>query len=136
MTSTAGSTTSSSGCRGSACRSPSPRVAQAAAAFDWTIDYCKQRMAFAQPIASFQHSRFTLATMRTELDIAQAFVDRQIEALDVQDLTAEDAAEAKWWCTELHRRVLDSCLQLHGGYGYMDEFPISRAWRDGRAMSI
>jgi alkylation response protein AidB-like acyl-CoA dehydrogenase len=111
-------------------------VAHAEAAFGWTLEYCKERRAFGQPIGSFQNSRFALATMRTELDIAQVYVDRQIVALNDGTLSAEDAAAAKWWCTDVNRRVLDGCLQLHGGYGYMEEFPIARAWRDGRIMSI
>jgi alkylation response protein AidB-like acyl-CoA dehydrogenase len=111
-------------------------VAVAQAAFDWTLAYATQRHAFGQPVASFQNSRFALATMRTELDIAQVFVDRQVEAINDGRLTAEDAAEAKWWCTDLSMRVIDQCLQLHGGYGYMEEYPIARAWRDVRVMSI
>ena len=111
-------------------------VAHAQAAFDWTLAYAKERRAFGQPIGSFQHNRFALATMRTELDIAQVFVDRQIEAFNAGELSGEEAAEAKWWCTDLNRRVLDQCVQLHGGYGYMEEYPIARAWRDGRVMSI
>jgi alkylation response protein AidB-like acyl-CoA dehydrogenase len=111
-------------------------TAHAEAAFDWTLEYCKQRKAFGQPIGTFQHNRFVLATMRTELDVARVFVDKQIQAHASGDLTAEEAAGAKWWCTELNKRVLDSCLQLHGGYGYMEDCPIAGAWRDGRAMSI
>ncbi len=111
-------------------------VAHAEAAFGWTLEYAKHRHAFGSPIGAFQHNRFTLATMRTELDIARVFVDHQIAAFNEGELTAEEAAEAKWWCTDLNRRVLDACLQLHGGYGYMEEYPIARAWRDGRAMSI
>ncbi|HMG40250.1 MAG TPA: acyl-CoA dehydrogenase family protein [Acidimicrobiales bacterium] len=111
-------------------------LAHAEAAFGWTLEYCKERHAFGSPIGSFQNSRFALATMRTELDVGSAFVDRQIEALNRGELSAEEAAEAKWWCTDLNRRVLDTCLQLHGGYGYMEEYPIARAWRDGRVMSI
>jgi alkylation response protein AidB-like acyl-CoA dehydrogenase len=111
-------------------------VAHAWAAFGWTVEYCKERQAFAQPIGSFQHSRFTLAEMKTELDIAQVFVDRQTEAYLAGELSAEDAAEAKWWCSDLEFRVVDRCLQLHGGYGYMEEYPIARAWRDARVQRI
>src|SRR5581483_2109332 len=100
------------------------------------LDYVKSRRVFGQPVGTFQNSRFAMATTRTELDIASVFVDRQIEAFNAGELGAEDAAEAKWWCTDLNRRVLDQCLQLHGGYGYMEEYPIARAWRDGRAMCI
>ncbi|MCU1454430.1 MAG: Long-chain-acyl-CoA dehydrogenase [Acidimicrobiales bacterium] len=111
-------------------------VAAAEAALDWTLDYCKQRTAFGQPIGSFQNSRFKLAEMRTEIDIARVFVDRCIEALNDESLTADEAAEAKWWCTELQKRVVDTCVQLHGGYGYMLEYPIARAYTDARITTI
>jgi alkylation response protein AidB-like acyl-CoA dehydrogenase len=111
-------------------------VAHAEAAFAWTLGYAKERHAFGQPIGSFQHNRFALAEMRTELDIAQVYVDRQVEALNAGELSAEEAAKAKWWTTELQWRILDTCLQLHGGYGYMEEYPIARAWRDGRVQRI
>ena len=111
-------------------------LAHAEVAFEQTLEYCKERHAFSQPIGSFQHSRFLLATMRTELDVTRAFVDAQLAAHAAGELTAEEAAEGKWWCAELNTRVLSSCLQLHGGYGYMEECPVGRAWRDGRAMSI
>ncbi len=111
-------------------------VAHAQRAFDWTIDYAKEREAFGQPIGSFQNSKFWLAEMKTELDIAWVFMDRQIQAYLDGELTAEDAAEAKWWTTELENRVADQCLQLHGGYGYMEEYPIARAWRDARVQKI
>lgn len=111
-------------------------VAHAKAAFDWTVEYCQDRKAFDQPIGSFQNSKFTLAEMKTELDIAQVFIDRQTEAYLERELTADDAAEAKWWCSDLQFRVMDRCLQLHGGYGYMEEYPIARAWRDARVQRI
>ena len=111
-------------------------VAHAQAAFGWTLDYCNERQAFGQPIGSFQHSKFALAELKTELDIAQVFVDRQVEAYLAGELSAEDAAEAKWWCTDLQFRTTDVCLQLHGGYGYMEEYPIARAWRDARVQRI
>ena len=111
-------------------------VSHAEAAFDWTLEYTKQRMAFGQPIASFQNSRFALATMRTEIDVARVFLDRQIELSLTGDLSPEDAAECKWWSAEVNKRVLDQCVQLHGGYGYMEEYPIARAWRDGRVFSL
>jgi alkylation response protein AidB-like acyl-CoA dehydrogenase len=111
-------------------------VSVAEVAFGWTLEYAKQRKAFGQPIGTFQHNRFEFAEMRTELDIARVFVDRQIEALTNGELTAEEAAGSKWWTTELQWRVLDRCLQLHGGYGYMEEYPIARAWRDGRVQRI
>ncbi|MFL6149401.1 MAG: acyl-CoA dehydrogenase family protein, partial [Pseudonocardiaceae bacterium] len=111
-------------------------VAAAEAAFGWTLDYVKDRKAFGQPIGSFQNSRFQLAEMRTEIDIARVFVDRCVEALNAGELTAEEAAEAKWWCTELQGRVVDGCVQLHGGYGYMLEYPITRAFADARVTRI
>jgi alkylation response protein AidB-like acyl-CoA dehydrogenase len=111
-------------------------VAAAEAAFGWTLDYVKERQAFGQPIGSFQNSRFELAEMRTEIDLGRVFVDRCIEALNDGELTAEEAAEAKWWCTELQKRTVDRCLQLHGGYGYMLEYPIARAYLDARITTI
>src|SRR5690606_19678652 len=82
-----------------------------------TLDYCKQRTAFGRPVGSFQSNRFTLAEMATETQIARVFVDRCIEELDRGELSVQDAAMAKWWTTELQKRVADRCLQLHGGYG-------------------
>ncbi|WBP96617.1 acyl-CoA dehydrogenase family protein [Mycolicibacterium neoaurum] len=111
-------------------------LAHAQAAFDETLTYCKTRHAFGQPIGSFQNSRFQLATMRTELDVAQSFVDAQLTAHLAGELTGEEAAQAKWWCTDLNNRVLQTCVQLHGAYGYMEECAVGRAWRDGRAMAI
>jgi alkylation response protein AidB-like acyl-CoA dehydrogenase len=111
-------------------------VAAAAAALEWTLQYVKERRAFGQPIGSFQGSRFALAEARTEIDLAQVFVDRCSEALNAGELTPEDAAEAKWWCTELQGRVVDRCVQLHGGYGYMLEYPIARAYADARITRI
>jgi len=111
-------------------------VAHATAAFEMTLRYCKERKAFGQTIGSFQNSKFKFAEMKTEIHLAQTFVDQQVLALNAGELTAEDAAESKWWCTEMNWRVLDTCLQLHGGYGYMEEYPIARAWRDGRVPTI
>jgi alkylation response protein AidB-like acyl-CoA dehydrogenase len=111
-------------------------VAGARSALELTLTYVKERTAFGEPIGSFQNTRFRLAEMATEIDIAQTFTDRCIEALDAGELTVADAAKAKWWCTELQGRVLDACLQLHGGYGYMLEHPISRAFADARVTRI
>jgi alkylation response protein AidB-like acyl-CoA dehydrogenase len=111
-------------------------VAAARAALDLTLDYVKQRTAFGQPIGSFQNSRFRLAEMATEIELAQTFIDRCVLALNDGELTAEEAAMAKWWCTELQKRVVDGCLQLHGGYGYMHEYPIARAYVDARISTI
>jgi alkylation response protein AidB-like acyl-CoA dehydrogenase len=111
-------------------------VAAAEAALSWTLAYVRERRAFGQPVGSFQNSRFTLAELRTELDIARAFIDRCVQELDAGSLTAEDAAMAKWWCTDLQGRAVDRCLQLHGGYGYMLEYPIARAYVDARVTRI
>ena len=111
-------------------------VAHAGAAFGWTLDYCKERTAFGQPIGTFQNTRFKLAEMHTELSIAQSFVDECVRGLNAGTLSAEEAAMAKWWCTELQKRVIDTCLQLHGGYGYMNEYPIARAYCDSRVTTI
>jgi alkylation response protein AidB-like acyl-CoA dehydrogenase len=111
-------------------------VAAAEAALGWTVEYVRERKAFGAPIGSFQNTRFELAEMRTDVDVGQAYVDRCVEALNAGELTAEDAAGAKWWCTELQGRVVDRCLQLHGGYGYMLEYPIARAYADARVTRI
>jgi alkylation response protein AidB-like acyl-CoA dehydrogenase len=111
-------------------------VAAAEAALAWTLDYVKQRQAFGQPIGSFQNSRFTLAELRTEVDLARTYVDACVTALNAGELSAEDAAGAKWWCTDLQGRVVDRCLQLHGGYGYVLEYPIARAYADARVTRI
>ncbi len=111
-------------------------VAAARAAFQRTLDYAKERTAFGQPIGTFQNSRFRFAEMITEIEIAQAFVDRCVLALNEGTLTADEAAMAKWWCTELQGRVVDACVQLHGGYGYMTEYPIARAFTDARITRI
>jgi alkylation response protein AidB-like acyl-CoA dehydrogenase len=111
-------------------------VAAAEAALSWTLEYVRERRAFGQPIGSFQSSRFTLAEARTELDIARTFIDRCVGELDAGELTAEDAAMAKWWCTDLQGSVVDRCLQLYGGYGYMLEYPIARAYVDARVTRI
>ncbi|WP_131767434.1 acyl-CoA dehydrogenase family protein [Candidatus Protofrankia californiensis] len=111
-------------------------VAAAQAALNWTLEYVRQRSAFGQPIGSFQHSRFTLAEAATEVSVAQAYVDRCLEAHVAGELTAEEAAMAKWWCSDMQNRVVDHCLQLHGGYGYMTEYPIARAFVDARVQKI
>ena len=111
-------------------------TASAQAAFNWTVEYVTEREAFGQKISSFQNTRFELAEMKTELDLAWVFVDRQIQALNEGELTAEDAAEAKWWCTEMQLRTITRCLQLFGGYGFMNEYPIARAYADARVQTI
>jgi len=104
--------------------------------FATTLDYCRERQAFGRPIGSFQHSRFQLAEMATELAVARAFTDRAITEHVAGRLTTEDAAMVKWWDTELCNRVVDRCVQLFGGYGYMREYPVARAFADGRVQSI
>jgi alkylation response protein AidB-like acyl-CoA dehydrogenase len=111
-------------------------VAAARAALDWTIAYCRDRKAFGQPIGNFQNSRFVLAECETEVRIGQSFIDDCVVALNERQLSAEEAAMAKWWCTELQKKVVDRCLQLHGGYGYMMEYPIARAYVDARVTTI
>ena len=111
-------------------------VKVASAAVQWTLDYTKERKAFGQSIASFQNSKFALAEMATEVQIAQVYVDRCIELHSEGRLSAEQAAAAKFWVTELQNKVVDRCLQLHGGYGYMTEYPIARAWADSRIQTI
>ena len=111
-------------------------VAAARAAFDWTLAYVKERTAFGQPVGSFQNSRFVMAELATEIEVTQAFVDQCVVALAAKTLSAEEAAMAKWWATELQKRAVDRCLQLHGGYGYMMEYPIARAYADARITTI
>ncbi|WBC09197.1 acyl-CoA dehydrogenase family protein [Micromonospora sp. WMMA1947] len=108
-------------------------LAGAETVFAQTLDYCRQRQAFGRPIGSFQHNRFVLAELATELRLGRVFVD---QCLIAPDLGAETAAMAKWWCTELQQRVVDRCLQLHGGYGYMREYPVARAYLDARVQTI
>jgi alkylation response protein AidB-like acyl-CoA dehydrogenase len=111
-------------------------VAESRAAFENTLRYVQERRAFGQPIGSFQHSRFVLAEIATEIDVTQTFIDRCVDDLNVGELSAPDAAKAKWWATELQGRVVDRCLQLHGGYGYMLEYPVARAFTDARVTRI
>lgn len=101
-----------------------------------TLQYVKDRMAFGQPIGSFQHNRFVMAELDTELEIAEQYIDRCLQAVVDNDLTAVEAAKAKWWCTELAKKVVDACLQLHGGYGYMNEYRVARDYVDTRIMTI
>jgi alkylation response protein AidB-like acyl-CoA dehydrogenase len=111
-------------------------VAAAEAALSWTLEYVRERRAFGQSIGSFQASRFTLAEIHSEVLLARVFIDRCVLALNAAELTPEDAAAAKWWCTELQGRVVDRCLQLFGGYGYILEYPIGRAFVDARVTRI
>ena len=111
-------------------------VAGARATFDETLQYVKDRKAFGQPIGSFQNSRFVMAELETELDIAEQYVDRCLQAVVDGELTAVEAAKAKWWCTELGKKVVDQCLQLHGGYGYMNEYRVAKDYVDVRIQTI
>jgi alkylation response protein AidB-like acyl-CoA dehydrogenase len=111
-------------------------LATAERVFELTLAYCKERQAFGQAIGSFQHSRFVLAEIATELEVARTFTDRAMMAHVAGDLTPQEAAMVKWWNTDLCNRVCDRCVQLHGGYGYMREYQVARAWADSRAQSI
>ena len=111
-------------------------VKVAEAALRWTLEYTKERKAFGQSIASFQNSKFVLAELATEVQVAQVYVDRCIELHCEGKLSAEQSAAAKFYVTELQNKVVDKCLQLHGGYGYMLEYPIARAWADSRIQTI
>ena len=111
-------------------------IASAQAALDWTLEYVKERTAFGKPIGSFQNSRFKLAEMATEVDIGTVYLDRCVTALNEGKLSVEDGAKVKYWSTEMAGRVIDECVQLHGGYGYMMEYPIARLWTDHRVTRI
>jgi alkylation response protein AidB-like acyl-CoA dehydrogenase len=111
-------------------------MATTRAIFDMTIEYCQQRKAFGGPLTDKQHVRFELAEMATEIDVAQAYVDRSVLAYNSGELTPVDAAKGKWYLSELQKRVIDRCLQLHGGYGYMTEYPVARAYLDTRVQTI
>ena len=111
-------------------------IANAEAAFNLTVDYVNERKAFGKTLADFQNTRFVLADMRTEIDVGYAFIDRCVEEHDKGTLSADDAAKAKLWTSELEGRVTDQCVQLHGGNGYMDEYPISRMFANARVSRI
>jgi alkylation response protein AidB-like acyl-CoA dehydrogenase len=111
-------------------------VASAETVLASTLEYCKTRTAFGKPIGSFQNSRFVLAELATEVEIARVYLDKAISEHNEGRFSAVDAAMAKWWTTELQKRVIDSCLQLHGGYGYMLEYPVAKAYIDTRVQTI
>ena len=111
-------------------------AAGAARALELTLVYTKERTAFGKPVASFQNTRFELAEMDTEISVTQAFVDRCIVEHVAGRLSATDAAKAKWWASDVLKRVVDRCVQLHGGYGYMLEYPIAKAFLDSRVQAI
>jgi acyl-CoA dehydrogenase len=111
-------------------------LAAAEKVFEDTLRYCQERQAFGRPIGAFQHNRFTLAEMATELAVARAFTDRAVTEHNTGQLSNSDASMVKWWDTELCNRVVDRCVQLYGGYGYMTEYPVARAFADSRVQTI
>ena len=111
-------------------------MATAQTAFDLTLDYVKERRAFGKPIGAFQNTRFKMASMRAELDMAQTYVDQCVLLLNAGELTAEDSSAAKLLTSELEGRVMDECVQLHGGAGYMNEYRICRMYTDARISRI
>jgi alkylation response protein AidB-like acyl-CoA dehydrogenase len=111
-------------------------IANARAVFDHTVEYCRQRTAFGQPLTGQQQIRFELAEMATQIDVAEAYADKSVLAFNAGELNAVDAAKGKWYVSELQKSVIDRCLQLHGGYGYMTEYPVARAFLDTRVQTI
>ena len=111
-------------------------VASARASLTWTLDYVRERTAFGKSIESFQNTKFVLAEVATGVDVAQAFVDQCVTELNAGSLTPARAAQAKYWCTDMQHDAAHRCLQLFGGYGYMTEYPIARAYVDARVTSI
>jgi alkylation response protein AidB-like acyl-CoA dehydrogenase len=111
-------------------------VAAAQAAIDWTVQYTKDRKVFGQPVAAYQNTRYTLAELQTEVQVARVFVDKCLELVCAGKLDTATASMAKYWTTDLQCKVMDECLQLHGGYGYMWEYPITRAYADARVQRI
>ncbi|WP_313409681.1 acyl-CoA dehydrogenase family protein [Aeromicrobium sp.] len=101
-----------------------------------TIQYCHDRKAFGQPIGSLQHNKFLLAELVTKIEVAESYVDAAVAAHAERNLTSTDAAKTKWWTSEVQNDVLDHCVQLHGGYGFMNEYRVARAWRDARVTKI
>jgi alkylation response protein AidB-like acyl-CoA dehydrogenase len=111
-------------------------VAHAAWSLGATIAYAGDRAAFGRPIGSFQHNRFRLAEMVTEVEVTRAYVDACLDRHVAGELSSVDAAKAKWWTAEVQNRVLDGCVQLFGGYGYMEEYDVARAWADARVTKV
>ncbi|CAN5720839.1 acyl-CoA dehydrogenase family protein [soil metagenome] len=111
-------------------------VAAAQAAIDWTVAYVKERKVFGQPVAAYQNTRYTLAEAQTEVQVARVFVDKCTELVLENKLDTATASMAKYWTTDLQCKVMDECLQLHGGYGFMWEYPITRAYADARVQRI
>lgn len=111
-------------------------IASAQAAIDWTLQYVKDRKVFGQAVGNYQNTRYTLAELQTEVQVARVFVDKCCELLLQDKLDTDTASMAKYWCTDLQCKVMDECVQLHGGYGYMWEYPITRAYADARVQRI
>jgi alkylation response protein AidB-like acyl-CoA dehydrogenase len=111
-------------------------AAQAVRAYELALGYAKERRAFGAPIGSFQHNRFVLAEMKTEVEIGRTYVDKAVMDRVEGKLDAVSAAQAKWWTTEMCQRVVDRAVQIHGGYGYMAEYAVARAWVDSRVQTI
>jgi alkylation response protein AidB-like acyl-CoA dehydrogenase len=111
-------------------------IAHAAPILKETIQYAKERKAFGQSIGSLQWNKFLLADLVTRVEVTQAFVDNCVAAHAAGELTAVDAAKAKWWTAQVQNEVLDHCVQLHGGYGFMTEYRAARAWMDARVTKI
>jgi alkylation response protein AidB-like acyl-CoA dehydrogenase len=111
-------------------------LAHAAQIFSETLDYIKQRKAFGQAVGNFQHNKFLAADLTTRLEVTQAYVDQCVLAHTLGELTPIDAAKAKWWTAQVQNDVLDHCVQLYGGYGFMNEYRVARAWRDARVTKI
>jgi alkylation response protein AidB-like acyl-CoA dehydrogenase len=111
-------------------------LAHARGVLEETIEYVKERKAFGQPIGAFQHNKFLVAELITALDVAQAFIDQCLTAHLTGELDAVDAAKAKWWSADVQNKVIDACVQLFGGYGYMKEYRVARAWMDARVTRI
>ncbi|GAA1599808.1 acyl-CoA dehydrogenase family protein [Kribbella sancticallisti] len=111
-------------------------IAHATQILDETIEYVKGRKAFGRPVGSFQYNKFLIAELVTKAEVTQAYVDNAVVAHDEDRLSAVDAAKAKWWSAHVQNEILDACVQLHGGYGYMNEYRVARAWRDARVTKI
>ena len=121
---------------GSACKSRSSGIAASEAALRWTVDYVRERKAFGRTVFDFQITKHKLAELKTEIQIGRTFVDRCLQQMMEAELDPTAAAMAKYWITDLQGKVMDACLQLHGGYGFMMEYPIARAYADARVQRI
>jgi long-chain-acyl-CoA dehydrogenase len=111
-------------------------ISHAAQILEETIEYAKERKAFGQPIGAFQNTKFLLADLVTRVEVTQAYVDQAVMQHTEKKLTPIDAAKAKWWSAQVQNEVLDHCVQIYGGYGYMNEYRVARAWRDARVTKI